>query len=448
MDELPPELLLNILNLLNDSESVARCRVASKTLNSLKREISTVNLICTLSRFFKSRPIAVTPFKTIFKSLINDSVNIRSISVGVDKALKRMSFDDWNEDDLKDLYLTDVEFVKEWLPRVRDDLEMLSISDFWLQSCWRKSDVLALVSSNCSKLVKLEVKNAWLSVVGLTQMPNLRHLTLEFIRLDDENLEKVNECFPFLQVLNLIGVGGLKEPRIRLLNLKSCHWTVSNAPRSMAILAPNLLELELNCSRPRSFLIETPKLVKFHFSVEDAKGVSFGEFRDLNSLELISPDICRLIRNTHFGNKIRMLAVDLVKSIEQSERQKLGLGILLKAFPGVVSLSLSPKTWSDFETHFQSKGPVHMKGANSLKLITARFQSSNHTDVHQTVSFIRSMLNNYRGLTDMRLMIHQDKDPRVRANLISACMMSNPRVRWKWGIWAEGGEDMWLSDSA
>lgn len=149
MDELPPELLVNILSRLNDSESLARCRVASKTLNSLWREIRTVNLICTLSRYLKSRSIAVTPFKTIVKSLIEDSCNIRSISVGVEKALSGMSFDDLNEDDSKDLYLTDVEFVQEWLPRVREDLEILSISDFWIQSCWRKSDILALISSNC-----------------------------------------------------------------------------------------------------------------------------------------------------------------------------------------------------------------------------------------------------------------------------------------------------------
>ncbi|ESQ54294.1 hypothetical protein EUTSA_v10025196mg [Eutrema salsugineum] len=448
MDELPPELLVKILNRLNDSEDLARCRVASKRLNSLWREVRAVSLICTLSRYSKSRSIAVTPFKTVFKSLIEDSRNISSVSVAVDKALSGITFDDLIEEDSDELYLTDVEFVREWLPRVRDNLEILSISDFWIQSCWRKSDVLALISLNCSKLVKLEVKNAWLSVVGLTLMPNLRHLTLEFIRLDDENLDKVNDCFPFLKVLNLIGVGGLKEPRIRFLHLKSCHWTVSNAPLSLAIVAPNLLELKLKCNKPKSILLETPKLVKLHLSVEDAEGVSIAELQDLNTLEVISPDMYRLIRNTRFGNKIIRLAVDSVRSIEQSERLKLGLGTLLEAFPGIISLNLSPVTWSNIETHFQSEGLVHMKGTDSLKQITARVQTPSHADVHQTVSFIRSILDNCRGVTDMRLMIHQDTDFRVRTYLISACTMSNPRVRWKWGVWAEGGEDMWASIGA
>ena len=123
-----------------------------------------MNLICTWSRYLKSRSIVVvTPFKTIFRSLIENSSKIRSISVGVDKALKGMSFDDFNEEDSKDLYLTDVEFVKEWLPRVREDLENLSISDFWIQSCWRKSDILALISSNCKFFFSIIISSSFVS---------------------------------------------------------------------------------------------------------------------------------------------------------------------------------------------------------------------------------------------------------------------------------------------
>lgn len=140
---------MKILNRLNDSEDLARSRVASKRFNSLWREVRAVNLLCTLSRYSKSRSTFVTPFKTIFKNLIEDSRNVRSVSLGVDRALSGMTFDDLVEEDSDELYLTDIDFVRAWLPRVRDDLEMLSISDFWIQSCWRRSDVLALISSNC-----------------------------------------------------------------------------------------------------------------------------------------------------------------------------------------------------------------------------------------------------------------------------------------------------------
>lgn len=56
-------------------------------------------------------------------------------------------------------------------------------------------------------LLELELKNAWLSVDGLNPMLKLTNLTLEFIRLQDEDLTMVNYSFPYLQVLNLIGVG-------------------------------------------------------------------------------------------------------------------------------------------------------------------------------------------------------------------------------------------------
>lgn len=105
------------------------------------------------------------------------------------------------------------------------------------------------------KLLELEIKNAWLSVDGLAPMPRLTTLTLEFIRLDDENLEKVNKCFPSLQVLNLIGVGGLKEPMIHLTHLRTFRWTLSNAPISISMVAPNLTNLTLNCMKVFSSLI-------------------------------------------------------------------------------------------------------------------------------------------------------------------------------------------------
>ncbi|GJN05545.1 hypothetical protein PR202_ga23182 [Eleusine coracana subsp. coracana] len=83
------------------------------------------------------------------------------------------------------------------------------------------------MNANRLNLVKLGLRNAWLSVDGLKEMPNLTHLTLEFIRLNDENLDRLNECFPCLHTLNLIGVGGLKDPKIHLPQLKTCRWELT-----------------------------------------------------------------------------------------------------------------------------------------------------------------------------------------------------------------------------
>ncbi|CAH1448939.1 unnamed protein product [Lactuca virosa] len=35
-------------------------------------------------------------------------------------------------------------------------LKSLSISDFWIQSCWRRSDLLPLLSAYCHNLLELE----------------------------------------------------------------------------------------------------------------------------------------------------------------------------------------------------------------------------------------------------------------------------------------------------
>ncbi|KAK6236441.1 hypothetical protein SCA6_011778 [Theobroma cacao] len=150
MEDLPQPLVVEILNRLTDSTDLARCRLASKTLNSLSHEVRSVNLLCNLSRYLKSRSLEtkahVTPFKAIFNNLVRESRCLNSVSIGVDKSLREISYDDV-DDESDDLYLSDVGFVKEWLPKICGDLRKLSISDFWIQSCWRKSDVLSLISS-------------------------------------------------------------------------------------------------------------------------------------------------------------------------------------------------------------------------------------------------------------------------------------------------------------
>lgn len=152
MEELPPPLIVEILGRLADSAELARCRLVSKNLNALSYEVASVHLICTLSRYLKSRAPEtkhlVTPFKAVFSTLVRNSRTLESVSIGVDKSLGSISYDDV-EDESDDLYLTDVSFVREWLPEIGGGLKSLSLSDFWVQSCWRKSEVLSLISSCC-----------------------------------------------------------------------------------------------------------------------------------------------------------------------------------------------------------------------------------------------------------------------------------------------------------
>lgn len=70
------------------------------------------------------------------------------VSVGVEKPLRLVAYDDVEDED-DDLFLSESNFVKAWLPKVCRDLKSVSISDFWVQSCWRRTDVLSLISSYC-----------------------------------------------------------------------------------------------------------------------------------------------------------------------------------------------------------------------------------------------------------------------------------------------------------
>ncbi|KAK4391761.1 F-box/LRR-repeat protein [Sesamum angolense] len=402
MDDLPPPLLLEILSRLADSADVARCRVSSKTLNSLAREIRCVNLQCSYLRYAKSRsPLTrsgITPFKEVFYKLISELPIVESVSIGVEKPLRLVAYDDV-EDEEDDLFLSDFNFVKAWLPKVCGNLKSVSISDFWVQSCWRRSDVLSLISSYCGNLLELEIKNAWISVDGLTPMPKLTTLTLEFIRLDDENLEKLNECFPWLQVLNLIG--------------------------------PNLL------------LIDTPLLFDLNLSLESACNFIVKEFSHLEKLHLDSTGLRNLLARFPYGRTVKNLTAVSTRWEVPVGVSKSILELLLCAFPNVSSLTLTSGVWSELET-YPALGVLdswaQMKG---LKEITAYLTVN---DIEVTLSTIFALLDNCGGLSSMAMFIHRDVVSNITSTLISRCMAHCSRVRWKWGMWKEGTKDAWISD--
>ncbi|CAI9100514.1 OLC1v1037633C1 [Oldenlandia corymbosa var. corymbosa] len=439
MEDLPTHLVIDILSRLDDSADIARCRVASKTLNSLSREVRSINLRCSFDRYAKSRsPLtrsSITPFKTIFRNLISELGIIESVSIGVEKPLHTVAYDDVEDED--DLFLTDDKFAVEWLPKIGNGLISCSISDFWVQSCWRRSDVLSLLSSYCQNLIELQIKNAWLSVDGLNPMPMLSKLTLEYIRLDDEDLDMVNKCLSSLQVLNLIGVGGLKEPRIHMSGLKTCHWTVSNAVTSINIVAPRLVKLKLKCARPKALVIDTPSLTDLYLSLEEASKFKVHDFTSLKTLHLESFDLYRVICKLPFGPTIQNLKLSSTRTIGLMVATY-GFKLLFSVFPNISSLTLNPRAWSELEMCEDLEVQNQMKG---LKDITAYLEIH---DFDTTLLFIFFILDNCPNLTDAKLFIHRDVVFTVTNTLISRCMTHCPRVRWRWGMWKVGTEDAWM----
>ncbi|XP_057467771.1 F-box/LRR-repeat protein At4g29420 [Actinidia eriantha] len=446
MDDLPPMLILEILSRLSDSADLARCRVASKALNTVSAEVRSINLYCSFDRYTKSRSpetkSLVTPFKKIFVDLVSRSRLTESVSLGVEKPLRGLSYDDV-EDESDDLHLTGVDFVGEWLPSVAGQIRSISISDFWIQSCWRRSKILSLISSCCHSLLELELKNAWLSVDDLIGMPMLTSLTLEYIRLDDEDLNKVNDCFPSLQVLNLIGVGGLKEPKIHLLQLRTCHWTVSNAPLSLTILAPNLIKLKLECWKPKSLVIDAPLLSEFQLSLEKARNLDVKEFRDLKTLQLESRYLFSILGSFPSRKTVKNLTIDSSKWTESAKAAKFNLARLFDAFPNAKSLTLGPGAWLEAETCFRAGDSEVSSGTKGLKEITAHLFVK---DIEISVSFIFFVLEKCTNLTDMALLIHREVESSIASNLMSRCIARCARVIWRWGFWKEGMKDAWVSD--
>ncbi|CAI9293242.1 unnamed protein product [Lactuca saligna] len=282
--------------------------------------------------FFKFFPI-YSSLKRVFLNLVSNLSAQELVRIGVENPpLDVLNAD--VEDDGDDLHITDEGFVKEWLPRVSGALKLLSLSDFWVQSSRRRSEVLSLISAHCQNLIELELKNAWLSGQNMSAMPMLTSLTLELIRLDDKNLTELNTCFPNLQVLNLIDVRGLKMPMIHLLNLKTCHWVVIDSPSYICIIAPNLLTLRLECRSPVALYIEAPVCSHLHLALDHLNAFAVKRFKNLKTIQFECSNIRSLIRKFHRLETVETLTLD----IRAGGNSKFNLEVLCCAFPNITYL--------------------------------------------------------------------------------------------------------------
>ncbi|PNX73058.1 hypothetical protein L195_g028956 [Trifolium pratense] len=454
MENLPSPLVIEILSRLKDSTDLARCRVVSNTLNEASYEVRSLTLVCSMSRYLKSRSPEtkhlITPFKTVLKNLVLRSPNLESVSLGVDRSLGGISFDDV-EDESDDLHLTDFNFIQDWLPSLSKSIKSLSVSDFWVQSCWRQSQALSLISSTCHCLVQLVVRNAWLVVDGLCLMPTLTHLTLEFVRLDDEDLNMLNTCFPNLTLLNLIGVGGLKEPKINLPHLRTCQWSVSNAPLSLNISAPSLVDFHLKCIKPRLLFLEAPSLSNFNLSLENTDELVLKNCGNIQCLQLEVEcfSLGYILSMFQRCVAVERLSLDFVRKtprvvdVGADQVREFGLDMLLNYFPNIRYLSLGSEAWRVMESSFCRGRLENGIETKTLKELVAYIVV---LEIEFTLAFIFSVLDKCTQLGGVSLLIHSDVDPCVAGNLISACRTKFPGVRWRWGIWKEGIKDTWVSD--
>ncbi|KAK1314934.1 F-box/LRR-repeat protein [Acorus calamus] len=205
MEDLPPPLLSEILSRRSDSTDLGRCRLVSRTLRSRTQTVRSVRFLCLpcplppLPRPLHAvlhRPLPNQPSIPPSRPTSRRGFSSRSF-IGMEEPFRGGV----EEEEVmgEDLYLTGVDFVGRVVAAVGGGLTSMEIVDFLMQSCWRRSLALAVVAEHCDKLLNLEIKNAWLTVEGLKPLPNLTTLKIENIRLYEEDLKGINNCFPSLQ---------------------------------------------------------------------------------------------------------------------------------------------------------------------------------------------------------------------------------------------------------
>ncbi|KAL4563863.1 hypothetical protein LXL04_027911 [Taraxacum kok-saghyz] len=442
MDELPQDLVLKILSGLDDSADVARCRLAWRTFNALSPELRFISIQWPLQKYLESRssvPSSSSPLKRTFLNLVSNLKELESVHIGAENLPLDVSHADV-EDNGDDLYLTDVGFVKEWLPAVSGDLKSLSISDFWVQSSWRRSEILSMISEYCHNLRKLVLKYTWLSVENVNPMTMLTALTLEYIKLDDKHLTEFNKCFPNLEVLNLIGVRGLMVPMIELLKLKTCHWTMTDSPFIINIIAPNLITLKLECTTLDILYVDALILSHFHLAIHHVRVFAFKRFDNLKTLWLECPRISSLLSKFTRIETVESLTLEARESVgEAIGRSEFRLDDLHFIFPNMTSLCFNSRIWSEFRRSFHDWGGV----VGRLRTFRGYLLMA---DPGLTFFLVGYVLYRCVNLEEVSLLIHRDVAPFLSQVFIIECMSRWPQVKWRWGVWAEGMEDSWITN--
>ncbi|XP_015696898.2 F-box/LRR-repeat protein At4g29420 [Oryza brachyantha] len=438
-DSLPPAIAADVLALVADAADIGACRLASRALLAASYACSRVRLRAAAlarrrggGRGEPRRRPAIRAAAGNVASLLGP--HLRSLELDASEGWGHPDDATWVEegefDEGDDLHLTARETVVAWAGTAAGPaLRAVDVADYWPQSCWRKAEALPVISHFCSNLMKLRLKNAWLSVDGLRIMPNLTHLTLEFIRLDDEDLNKLNECFPCLQILNLIGVGGLKDPKICLHQLNTCHWEVSNVPRSLTIHAPNLVHLELKCVRPDMLILDTPSMSTLKLTMDKlGPNAIVDGLASLKNLRVESLDLKSLLQVFIDNRDITTLELELPASTKDYELfEAVKPEYLLQLFASISEVKLAPRFSREMMrclilctiNHFRSR---------SRRLLL-------HLPPVKDVPLLAPLFENCAPSCEVTILFHADSSDDIRRAVASIWTQRFPEIIWQWGTW-------------
>ncbi|WOK97983.1 hypothetical protein Cni_G06691 [Canna indica] len=141
-------------------------------------------------------------------------------------------------------------------------------------------------------------------------------------------------------------VGGLKEPKIHLLQLRFFTWTVSNFVLSLTVHAPKLRELKLKCVEPKALHFEVPSLYKLDLTIKKAGAViKVDKFHNLRFLRIESLDLCSLAVVFAENTTIKQLEMEAYGSSHCLDIEEQHSVDLFSTFPNLVELLLGPRAW-------------------------------------------------------------------------------------------------------
>ncbi|CAO2194034.1 unnamed protein product [Urochloa humidicola] len=440
---LPAAVLADVLGRVTDAGDIAACRLSSRELLAASYLCPRVHLCaadCARRRRRRGEGRAgAWPGPPAFRATVRNlasllGAHLRSLSL--DAADGQGNPDDamWVEegefDEADDLHLTSGEAVVAWAATDAGPvLREVEIADYWPQACWRKAEALPLISHYCLNLTKLGLKNAWLSVDGLKKMQNLTHLTLEFVRLDDEDLDQLNECFPCLHTLNLIGVGGLKDPKIHLLQLKTCRWEVSNVPQFLAVHAPNLVSLELKCVRPDRLILDTPSLSTLKLTIEKLGAtVQVDGLVSLTNLRIESLDLSSLFPALVDSRAIKTLELELPEyASEYDLLESVNPDYLLRVLASISEVKLAPRFSHELTLCVALCKDSGFESCLKKLLV--------HVPKSESAFQLSPLFHICAPLCEVTVLFHAESADATRQVQMSSCMQRFAGIRWQWGTW-------------
>ncbi|CAM0880192.1 unnamed protein product [Alopecurus aequalis] len=440
LDSLPTAILADVLGRVADAGDLAASRLASRGLLAASYHCPRV-ILNAAARARRLREGVGGDVGTAFRAAAGNVAsilgpNLRSLAVDASEGQgipdDAMWVEEGEYDDGDDLHLTSRESVASWAATAAGPaLREVDIADFWPQSCWRNAEALPVISNFCHNLVKLRLRNAWLTVVGLKIMPNLTHLALEFIRLDDEDLTTLNRCFPCVEILNLIGVGGLKDPKIHLPQLKTCCWEVSKFPRSLAIHAPKLVYLELKCVRPEILILDIPSVSTLKLTIDKlSPTVQVDGLVSLTNLRLESLDLTSLLQLFTSGRNIRTLELELPVSADCRDLyDAVEPDYLVQLFARTTEVKLSPR-FSCQLMRFIVMVHTSYEFTRCLKKLLVHLPPSGIT----ACPFV-PLLNNCAPSCEVTVLFHADSSVAFRQASASDWPLAFPDITWQWDTW-------------